>query len=50
MFINIAIAVAFLTVGLLVGANNTNKVKKAAEAAQDAANEKIQNLKSRIRK
>ena len=36
--------------GLLVGANNTNKVKKAAEAAQDAANEQIQNLKSQIRK
>ena len=39
-----------LIIGLLVGANNTNKVKKAAEAAQDAANEQIQNLKIRIRK
>ena len=50
MFINIAIAVAFLTIGLLIGANNTNKVKKAAQAAQDAANEKITELRRKLYK
>ena len=46
----IAGSILGLIIGLLINANNTNKVKKAAEAAQDAANEQIQNLKSRIRK
>lgn len=50
MFTHIIIAVSFLAVGLLIGANNTNKVKKAAQAAQDAANEQLTELRRKLYK
>lgn len=50
MFIHIVIAITFLVIGLLIGANNTNKVKKAAQAAQDAAEAEIEKLKSKVQK
>ena len=46
MFIHIVIAVSFLVIGLLIGANNTNKVKKAANAARTATEAEVDRLRS----
>lgn len=46
MFIHIVIAITFLTIGLLIGANNTNKVKKAANAARTATEAEVDRLRS----